>query len=157
MTPFSRLQHLRQRGGVFVAVQFALMALVVLSGRQRSEVGVVQKTAGLALLGLGGAVVMGSGRTLGRNLSPLPDPLATSELVTIGLYARVRHPIYSGLLALGLGWGVLRGSPGALGWTAALAALFHFKSAREEGALLARFPAYAAYSKRTKRFVPGVI
>ncbi|QFP78012.1 isoprenylcysteine carboxylmethyltransferase family protein [Deinococcus sp. AJ005] len=157
MNPQNRLQSFRQRGGDLVAAQFVLLALVALSGRQRSEVGVVQKTAGLALMGLGGAVVMGSGRTLGRNLSPLPEPLDTSELVTTGLYAHVRHPIYSGLLTLGLGWGVLRGSPGALGWTAALAPLFHFKSAREEKALLVRFPDYAAYRKRTKRFVPGVI
>ncbi|CAM3487179.1 hypothetical protein DESA109040_14315 [Deinococcus saxicola] len=95
--------------------------------------------------------------TNGIRISPLPEPLDTAQLVTTGLYAQIRHPIDSGLLALGLGWGVLRGSPGALGWTAALAALIHFKSAREEKALLVRFPDYAAYSKRTKRFVPGVI
>ncbi|CAM3487200.1 hypothetical protein DESA109040_14320 [Deinococcus saxicola] len=72
MNPPRRLQRFRQRGGVFVAVPFALMALVALSGRQQNEVGVLQKTAGLALLGLGGAVVTGSGRTLGRNLIRTP-------------------------------------------------------------------------------------
>ncbi|GGO35505.1 hypothetical protein [Deinococcus humi] len=61
------------------------------------------------------------------------------------------------MLALGLGWAVRRGSAGALGWTAALATLFHFKAAHEEAALLARFPAYAAYRRRTRRFVPGVL
>ncbi|WP_029482590.1 methyltransferase family protein [Deinococcus marmoris] len=157
MTPQNRLQSFRQRGGDLVAAQFVLIGLVALSGRKRKSVGSFQKLAGLTLMGLGGAVVIGSGRTLGRNLSPLPEPLDTAQLVTGGLYAQIRHPIYSGLLALGLGWGILRGSRGALGWTAALAALFHFKSAREEKALLVRFPDYAAYRKRTKRFVPGVI
>lgn len=157
MTPQNRLQSFRQRGGDLVAAQFVLIGLVALSGRKRKKVSGFQNVAGLTLMGLGGAVMIGSGRTLGRNLSALPEPLDTSELVTTGLYAQIRHPIYSGLLALGLGWGILRGSAGALGWTAALAALFHFKSAREEKALLARFPDYAAYRKRTKRFVPGVI
>ncbi|OLV18364.1 methyltransferase family protein [Deinococcus marmoris] len=157
MTPPTRLQNFRQRGGDLVAAQFVLIVLVALGGRKRKSVGVVQKVAGLTLMALGGAVVAGGGRGLGRNLSPLPEPLDTAQLVTTGLYAHVRHPIYSGLLALGLGWGILRGSWGALGWTAALAALFHFKSAREEKALLVRFPDYAAYCKRTKRFVPGVI
>lgn len=157
MTPQNRLQRFRQRGGDLVAAQFVLIGLVALSGWKSKSVGGIQKAAGLTLMGLGGAVVIGGGRTLGRNLSPLPEPLDTAQLVTNGLYTQIRHPIYSGLLALGLGWGVLRGSPGALGWTAALAALFHFKSAREEKALLVRFPAYAAYRKRTRRFVPGVI
>ncbi|MFK7601276.1 methyltransferase family protein [Deinococcus sp. SM5_A1] len=157
MNPPGHLQRFRQRGGDLVAAQFVLIVLVALSGRKRQSVGGIQKAAGLTLMALGGAVVVGGGRTLGGNLSALPELLDTSELVTTGLYAQIRHPIYSGLLALGLGWGILRGSPEALGWTAALAALFHFKSAREEKALLARFPAYAAYRKRTKRFVPGVI
>lgn len=157
MHPSGRLQRFRARGGAFVAAQFVLMALVALSGRQGQRAAALQRAAGLGLLGLGGAVMLGSGRTLGRNLSPLPEPLDGAQLVTTGLYGQVRHPIYSGLVALGVGWSILRGSPGALGWTAALALLFHFKSSREETALLARFPQYAAYRERTKRFVPGVL
>ncbi len=157
MISFSRLQRFSRRGGAFVAAQFVLMALVAGGGRRHNRVGAVQRAAGLTLLGLGGAVMLGGGRTLGRNLSALPEPPDTAQLVTSGLYGQVRHPIYSGILALGLGWALLRGSASALGWTAALAALFHFKSAREETALLARFPGYAAYRRRTKRFVPGVI
>ena len=119
----------------------------------------LQRLAGLGLMGVGGAIVVGGGHTLGRNLSALPEPPDGAQLVTSGLYARIRHPhpIYSGVLALGLGWAVWRGSAGAQGWTAALAALFHFKATREETALLARFPAYAAYRRRTRRFVPGVL
>ncbi|WP_415814411.1 methyltransferase family protein, partial [Deinococcus marmoris] len=101
MTPQNRLQSFRQRGGDLVAAQFVLIGLVALSGRKRKSVGSFQKLAGLTLMGLGGAVVIGSGRTLGRNLSPLPEPLDTAQLVTGGLYAQIRHPIYSGLLALG--------------------------------------------------------
>lgn len=157
MNPPRRLQRFRQRGGDLVAVQFVLIGLAALSGRRYKNVGIAQEMAGLTLMGLGGATVVGSGRTLGRSLSALPEPLDGAELITTGLYAQVRHPIYSGLLALGLGWGVLRGSSGALGWTAALALLFHFKSAREEKALLARFPDYATYSRQTKRFMPGLI
>ena len=49
-----------------------------------------------------------------------------------------------------------RGSWVALGFTVALMVLLEFKSRREEAFLLERFPEYAAYRARVKKFVPGV-
>ncbi|CAM3609048.1 methyltransferase family protein [Deinococcus frigens] len=157
MTAQSRFRRFRQRGGALVAAQFALIGLVFVGAWRGGRVSRLQKGAGLTLVVLGGAVVVGGGRSLGQGFSVMPEPTDTAQLVTDGLYARVRHPIYSSLLAISLGWALFWGSREALGWTVALAALLHFKSAREETALLARFPHYAAYRRRTKRFVPGVV
>lgn len=142
-----------KRGGAFVVAQAALLALIGLSGARSGRRG---SALGLALMLAGLALGLRGGQTLGRNLTPLPEPVPDGQLVTGGAYSVVRHPIYAALLLGGVGWGVYRRSGAALGWTAALGALFHFKANHEEAALLRRFPEYAAYRARVKRFIPGL-
>jgi protein-S-isoprenylcysteine O-methyltransferase Ste14 len=81
----------------------------------------------------------------------------TSSLVTTGIYHYIRHPLYSSLLFLT--WGIFFKAPAWPGMLLALAAtLFLFATARADEAECIRFfgPAYQAYIKRTKRFVPFV-
>ena len=81
----------------------------------------------------------------------------TSSLVTTGIYRYIRHPLYSSLLFLT--WGIFLKRPAWPGMLLALAAtLFLFATARADEAECIRFfgPAYQAYIKRTKRFVPFV-
>jgi protein-S-isoprenylcysteine O-methyltransferase Ste14 len=74
--------------------------------------------------------------------------------VETGAYRLVRHPIYGGLVAASLGWGLLTASAPALAGAAVLLAFFRLKSAREEAWLVARYPGYAAYRGRTRRMLP---
>jgi len=79
----------------------------------------------------------------------------TSTLVTVGAYRYIRHPLYSSLLFLA--WGVFFKAPSWIGALLASAAtLFLVVTARMEEAENARFfgPAYEAYMKRSKMFVP---
>ncbi len=79
----------------------------------------------------------------------------TSMLVTTGIYRYIRHPLYSSLLLLT--WGVFFKAPSWTGALLALAAsLFLFATAIADEAECLRFfgPAYQAYIKRTRRFVP---
>lgn len=92
---------------------------------------------------------------LGRSLTALPTPVPHGELRTGGLYRLVRHPIYSGIVALASGSAVRSGNVAALGLTAALAAWFWMKARWEERRLARRYDGYAAYCARTPRFVPG--
>ena len=81
----------------------------------------------------------------------------TSSLVTTGIYHYIRHPLYSSLLFLT--WGIFFKAPAWPGMLLALAAtLFLFATARADEAECIHFfgPAYQAYIKRTKRFVPFV-
>lgn len=80
------------------------------------------------------------------------------ELIKTGPYRFVRHPIYTGLLVMGLGTaieiGALRCWPG-LG-VAGIG--FWIKLRQEERLLLRHFPdAYPAYQKQVKALVPFVI
>ena len=93
---------------------------------------------------------------LGRNLTPLPKPKADAQLVTSGLFAWIRHPIYSALMLLTFGSSLERGHLIALILSACLAVLLEFKSRREESWLLEQFPEYAAYRSRVKKFLPGI-
>ena len=43
-------------------------------------------------------------RHLGTNLSRWPQPHGTNELITHGIYRRLRHPLYLSLILLAAGW-----------------------------------------------------
>ena len=73
---------------------------------------------------------------------------------TEGLATRVRVGLYGGLIATGAGWGLVAASPLTLLLAGVLALFFQLKSGREEIWLGERYPDYAAYATRTKRFFP---
>lgn len=147
---------LLQRGGVWVLAQAVLMAavftLAVLRHARNPHpafvaCGVLTMIAGAAI-GLAGAVA------LGHNLTPLPHPRDESRLVRSGIYARIRHPLYTSVTLAALGWALAWQS-----WPAGLAALclapfFAAKARREERWLRAKFPEYDEYARQTPGFLP---
>jgi len=106
-------------------------------------------------VGLGTAVL---GRVqLGRNWMDLEDfqVLPAQSLTTNGIYAYIRHPIYTGDILL------LTGLQLALNSWLVLAVLIPLAIAvkqalAEEAVLVQGFPTYQAYCKRTKRFIPFI-
>lgn len=90
-----------------------------------------------------------------RNDATLVEFEKTTRLVTVGAYRYIRHPMYSSLLFLA--WGIFFKDPSWLGGLLVLAAtLLLVATARVEEAENVRFfgPAYEAYMKQTKRFIP---
>jgi protein-S-isoprenylcysteine O-methyltransferase Ste14 len=102
-----------------------------------------------AWTGLGGVI------RLGRNRTPLPAPRPGSTLVTTGIYARIRHPLYAAMMAMGLGWACFWSSGIALGIAAVFVVFLHAKARFEEGLLRARFEDYRRYASRVPRYLPG--
>ena len=79
----------------------------------------------------------------------------TTALVTTGIYAYIRHPLYSSLLLLA--WGILFKALSLPGGTLALVATsFLIATARADEAECVRFfgDAYREYMQKTKRFIP---
>ncbi len=140
----------------FVVVQVALFVVVAYGPTlfDASVPATPWRAIAAVLIALGAVLGLAAGLRLGRNLTALPVPVAEGRLVTDGLYARARHPIYGGLLLLALGWSAWHASWGTLAATAALWAWFELKVRFEERALHERYPDYAAYQSRTRRFVP---
>ena len=90
-----------------------------------------------------------------RNDAPMLGFEKTTQLVTVGLYKYIRHPLYSSLLLLT--WGAFFKSPALPGVLLALAAtLCLTATAKAEEAENIRYfgAAYQAYIQRTKMFIP---
>jgi protein-S-isoprenylcysteine O-methyltransferase Ste14 len=107
--------------------------------------------AGGSVLGFQGAV------KLGGELRSHPRPPAGAVLRTDGVYARVRHPIYTGILLGAGGAAVLRGRPEPLAAVAVLTAILNVKARYEERLLRDHFGVdYDAYAARVPRFIPRI-
>ncbi len=89
-----------------------------------------------------------------RRLRIFPEPGPRAQLVQSGPYSRLRHPMYSGLLAAMLGCVVM--SPQLLNWLLwfGLWGTLELKATREERLLAALYPCYRAYQQRTGKFLP---
>ena len=111
---------------------------------------------GATAIALGGWIVLSGTRRLCDSFTALPRPHRHATLIQDGVYARIRHPIYAGVICLGLGWAVTTLSLPALFGALVLVVVLDLKARREEVWLAERYPAYAEYRSRTHRFVPGV-
>ena len=155
-----RIPLLGPRGEGWTLTQVLLMLAIAIAGvagpAWPGEASWVRSGLGL-LIAIGGQFLFIPGLAgLGHSLTPFPQPLEHGRLHVDGVYRRVRHPIYGGLILLALGWSVIT-SPLALALTVVLVVLFEVKSRLEESMLAERFPDYAAYRTRVRwRFVPGV-
>jgi protein-S-isoprenylcysteine O-methyltransferase Ste14 len=84
-------------------------------------------------------------------------PVVGGELHSNGLFRSVRHPIYSGIIAIAIGSAVRSGSAVVAAATLLLIGWLMLKARWEERLLLDRYPGYASYAARTPRFVPFAI
>jgi len=90
------------------------------------------------------------------NYQILPDVRPGARFVTRGPYRWIRHPMYTAVLLLTLGWLVGAFVPWRLGlWCMHLVVLL-VKLTVEERMLLAHFDEYSDYVGRSKRLIPFV-
>lgn len=149
-----KTQH--SQGSGWVAVQLALMTAQIVSVffKNSQWPAPVSRVAGAALVAAAAAYGLPGTRSLGRNLTPLPEPRRSGELVTTGIYAHVRHPLYASVMVFGFGWALLWRSWPALILAAVQAVFLREKAKNEEKRLRARFPDYPRYASRVPRFLP---
>jgi protein-S-isoprenylcysteine O-methyltransferase Ste14 len=163
----SGLPALGRRGEGWVVLQVVLLGIVILGGvaaaagltptAWNGSARVALAVIGLMLMVLGVLQLRRGTADLGSNLTPLPKPTEASTLVETGIYGRVRHPIYGGIILGGTGWALLTAAPIALAAAIVLIPFFWAKSSVEERWLVSRYPGYEAYRRRTNRFIawPG--
>jgi protein-S-isoprenylcysteine O-methyltransferase Ste14 len=153
----------RTQWGRFAGSRVVLVLVVLLLARARVFKGAPVNRdpwlggVGIAILLCGLALAIWARRYLGRNWGMPMSEKVDPELVTIGPYRRVRHPIYSGIL-LGMA-----GTAVALGWywliaVGVLGAYFVYSAVNEERYMTGLFPdAYPAYKRSTKMLIPFVL
>jgi protein-S-isoprenylcysteine O-methyltransferase Ste14 len=114
------------------------------------------RASGVVVCATGIALAIWARRHLGKNWGMPMSVHEAPQLVMTGPYARLRHPIYTGIIVALIGNALTL----SLWWLVAVLAAFvyfAFAAGREESMLLTRFPGdYAVYQSRTKKIVPGL-
>ena len=138
-----------------MAGQFLLFAgLIVLSVLQSGTGPAAWRYVGGLVLVVAAAVAVAGTKALGRNLTPFPKPADHAKLIQHGIYAKIRHPLYTAVILAGVGWALAWLSWPALLVAVTLVPFFHAKSCREEVFLRQKFAGYREYETRTHRFIP---
>lgn len=142
-------------GWLWVGGQAVLLgALVLLPGRDDwSTPGWISIPASALLFG-GLAIIFAAAIGLGSALTPTPVPTKSGSLSTGGLYRFVRHPIYTGVLAVVAGLTLGSGSWIHLAIGIATVVFFDRKAAWEEQQLIEKYPDYPSYAATTPKFIP---
>ena len=145
------------KGNLLVLGQFILLGLLILYPSSSLSYGsfAIVVTVVIAVLLAMGLVILGlSFLALGKSLTAHPIPAKQGVLVTDGLYKYARHPIYTGVLALGAGMTLAGGLFPHILFFVALVILLNYKASFEEQLLRARYEGYASYAVKTGRFLP---
>ena len=143
----------RAVGWLLVAGQFALLLGLLVTPRRAPSLGWAVVGGALVLAGLG--LAAWAMVRLGDALTPTPVPRDRAALRTDGPYARIRHPIYSGLLLAATGYVIAVGTWSTVAILAALLTFFRVK-ARFEDRLLAQAheSEWPDWATRTGALVP---
>lgn len=155
-----RLPTLGTRGEGWVLIQSVLLSAVIAVGifgpSWPEWVRYARLATAITFGAVGISLVVAGGVSLGRQLTPMPRPLTRSVLKQTGIYSRVRHPIYGGVILIAFACSFLM-SPWALIPSATVPVLFTLKAKLEEEWLTERFPDYPTYARRVRyRFVPNI-
>src|SRR5215470_7816201 len=151
------------QGRMFTLVVLVFAAMLIFSpyfkhgflGRRFVPDSEWSKSVGLTLILAGFAISIWARRHLGRFWSARVTLKVDHQLIQSGPYARVRHPIYSGLLLAMLGTAAFVGE-----WHAMLGVALFFvahweKARREETLLVGEFgETYLQYCNRTGALIP---
>lgn len=153
-----RLPALGERGQGWVWIQALIIAAIPTVGGLApgwpAPARIPLIAAGAAVVALGCALLVAAILALGGSFAFFLRPSPAGALVTSGVYARARHPVYGGWILVGLGF-ALALSPWALPLAGLLALELSGKSRVEERALVAHYPDYPAYRQRVpRRFFP---
>ena len=145
------------KGRLLVAIQFLLLgALVVISSPDIFQANAIVDSIGGTLEVIGFVIVIFGFLGLGKSLTANPVPLKQAKLVTTGIYNKVRHPIYLGLLIATFGITLINGSQVKFVFWVLLVALLSLKIKFEEQLLVAAYPQYRDYQNRVPGLIPNI-
>lgn len=148
-------------GWQYVAIQFILFALIILSAffehRQTNLDSIIFiKFLSITMLIIGVLTLLFAVISFNQNISPFPYPGKNSKLVKSGIYSKLRHPIYTSAILLFTGYTLFWSAYFTLLLCGALVILFIKKLKFEEKYLKEKFEEYENYSKNTYKIFPFI-
>lgn len=148
--------HLDREAMWWVAAQLVLFGVWLVALLVTAEPATaVRSVIGGAIIVFAVGLMEASRRALGSNLTPYPQPREGATLVATGIYARIRHPIYSGVVLALAGASVVGGSVVAGLIALGFLGFFSAKASVEERALAINVVGYDRYLGAVRgRFFP---
>lgn len=155
---------LGRRGELLVVIQFVLMFIFILTpewnplvSAEFLETLAIPRWIALGSIGIFALALGALGSAHIRDyLTPLPYPVDHSQLVRHGVYALVRHPLYSSQLFAAFGWVLYSLSLPHLALLVIGFVFFDYKATKEEAWLTERHPEYSDYAQGVRKFIPWV-
>lgn len=116
------------------------------------------KVFGVVLTVIGLVIAIVARKILADNWSGAIEFKKNHTLITSGIYKYMRHPIYTGILAMGLGAVLFYETPGLIFVSLLVCGVLIFKLRKEEQLMLKHFPKeYTTYKKRVKALIPFLV
>ena len=114
------------------------------------QVSSVFRYLGNLIIMISSFVMLISIKELGKNLSPFPKPIKNGNLITSGIYALMRHPMYYSLISISFGVFITKLSFYYLSLTICLVLVIKYKIILEEKHLNTKFKNYFLYKEKVK-------
>jgi len=138
-----------------------LVYLFVVAWFGYAEIGLLADWAyylGLSLAILANATYFWGAQSLGRYFSSMVVVYQGHQLVELGPYRFVRHPMYASTLLGSIGMGLMSQSWAALAYSViATAIIVAYRTSVEEKALVSELgEQYVSYTRRVKRLIPFI-
>ncbi|MGC8774726.1 MAG: methyltransferase family protein [Chlorobaculum sp.] len=162
--PLDTSKRFGRRGEYLVVIQMVLVALYIFipawpdlrNGDLYQQLALLRWSALLIGIVVGAILGIGGSLNIRKYLTPLPYPVDNNQLVDSGVYALVRHPLYSAQLFATAGWAIFSLSLSHLIVTLVALIFFNYKASKEESWLMERHPEYREYASRVGKFMPGL-
>ncbi|MFN3939702.1 MAG: methyltransferase family protein [Chitinophagales bacterium] len=150
------MQRVNYKDIIFVVLQLLLFALFFFSFRLSIAVAAKPLIFLGYLIAITGVLIIAIAvLQLKKNLTIFPTPVANGGLVTSGVYAIVRHPLYTGILSICFGVSIVRQDFLQCLFSVCILILFVIKSDYEEKLLEEKFTAYKNYKTSTGKLFPN--
>lgn len=155
--PAARLAHLLYMGLAFILLYSRDTRFGVLDRRFVPVTGWIP-WIGAALTGAGVAFAIWARRHIGKQWSAEVAIRENHELIRTGPYARIRHPIYTGILLALFGTALILGELRGLAAVALTVLGFWWKARREEALLAREFgERFEEHKRHTGFFLPRIV
>lgn len=146
-------------GSKWVWAQFGLLLLiaiaVVVSGGEPQP---ITTLIAIVLFVSGQGIAIAAALGMRQYLTAHPAPAPGASLLRGGIYGKVRHPMYGGVILMAAAVAIFDRNLVAGLLTVGLVGLFFGKSRYEESLLAEAFLGYAEYQRQvTRRFIPWVL
>ena len=135
----------------FVILALAIVGLIL----QQSILGTGPLSIGLQAVAC--ALMIWARATFGRRSFHASADPTEGGLVTTGPYRHIRHPIYAAVLLFALVAVATHPTAANVALGIVMIAGVALRVTAEERLVVERYPEYAEYASRTKRFIPGVL